>query len=78
MNIPKPYENRLREFRKEKGLRQLDVANKLGFKSTDRISKWEKGRSLPGVINLLKMAVLYDVAPHEIYLQVVKNIADQF
>lgn len=62
-NIP----NRLREFRKLKNLKQTDVAEKLGFKSVDRISKWEKGRQYPHVTNLIQLASLYGVHAEELY-----------
>lgn len=63
----KPIPNTLREHRIKAGLRQLDVAHKLGFVSTDRISKWEKGLTYPHVVNLFKLASLYGVQPHDLY-----------
>ena len=62
-NIP----NRIREFRKRNNLRQIDVAEKLGFKSTDRISRWEKGLQYPHVTNLLQLAKLFGVHAEEGY-----------
>lgn len=62
-----PIQNTLREHRMKAGLRQLDVASKLGFKSTDRISRWEKGLTYPHVVNLFKMAKIYKVRPDELY-----------
>ncbi|MBA3649799.1 MAG: helix-turn-helix transcriptional regulator [Chitinophagales bacterium] len=59
--------NKLREYRKHQGLRQLDVATKLGFSSTDRISKWERGLTYPHLLNLFKLCKLYNVYPHELY-----------
>lgn len=59
--------NTLREHRKRVGLRQSDVAKQLGFASSDRISRWEKGLSYPCVINLFKMAKLYGVSAEELY-----------
>jgi transcriptional regulator with XRE-family HTH domain len=57
----------LRHYRKQAGLRQVDVAAKLGFTSYDRISHWENGTAFPCVRNLFRLAVLYHVAPHELY-----------
>lgn len=59
--------NSLREKRLQAGMRQLDVAAKLGFCTTDRISKWEKGLAVPHIVNLFKLAALYGVLPHELY-----------
>lgn len=61
--------NALRHHRKLAGLRLVDVALKLGFSEygVDRISKWERGLAMPGVINLLKLAEIYQVRPEEFY-----------
>jgi transcriptional regulator with XRE-family HTH domain len=50
--------NRLKRFRKEKGLAQKDVARILGVKSSSMISRWERGASLPETLNVLKLAAL--------------------
>ncbi len=66
--------NNLKEFRTEVGLRQLDVACRLGFISTERISKWEKGLAFPSMFNLFKLAVIYNKLPHELYPEYFKNL----
>ena len=65
-NIP----NNLRECRKNAGLTQLEVAEKLGFKSTERISKWEKGVKYPNVANLFRIARIYRVNAEELYNEI--------
>lgn len=65
--------NNLRSFREAKGLRQVDVADKLGFTSADRLSYWKRGMSAPNIINLFRLAALYEVLPHEIYYNLAKN-----
>ena len=62
-NIP----NTLREHRLRKGLAQWDVAQHLGFRSTDRISRWENGIMYPHVMNLRRLAKLFGVAMEELY-----------
>ncbi len=59
--------NRLKEIRKSRGLTQWQVANHLGFKSIDRISKWEHGRQYPNVPNLIELAKLFGVHAEELY-----------
>jgi len=59
--------NTLREFRIKAGLTQQQIAEKLGFKSTDRICRWEKGQTYPHVVNLSKLAKLYGVKMEELY-----------
>ena len=65
--------NNLKEYRLRLGLKQSEVAEKLGMKSSDRISHWEKGVAMPSVINLFKLAKLYGVFPHELYEDSVEN-----
>jgi len=62
--------NKLKEYRVKAGLTQFDVMLKLGVRSTDRISKWEKGRKYPNVVNLLKLAKIYNVHPIELYPEI--------
>jgi transcriptional regulator with XRE-family HTH domain len=66
--------NMLRHYRKQAGLRQVDVAARLGFVSADRISHWEKGQSFPSVINLFKLSVIYKVSAEQLYRNVFNTI----
>ncbi len=70
-----PFPNRLRSARQNLNLRQLDVACKLGFCTTDRISRWEKGQGMPNVINLLKLAAIYQVPPQNLYPEIAEEIS---
>jgi transcriptional regulator with XRE-family HTH domain len=72
--IQKPIPNNLRSYREKAGLRQVDVAKRLGFTSYDRICHWEKGRMLPSLPNLLKLAVLYKVPIEKLYEEYLKEI----
>lgn len=62
-----PRLNALRFYRKQKGLSQGDVAGYLGFKSTDRISRWEKGIAYPHVLNAIKLENLYGASIKDFY-----------
>ena len=55
----------LQRLRKEKGLSQEDVAQKL-FVSRQSVSKWENGNAEPGVENLKALARLYGVTLDEL------------
>jgi transcriptional regulator with XRE-family HTH domain len=66
--------NNLKKYRNRLGLRQLDIACKLGFNSTAQLSHWEKGFAVPSLINLFKLAALYNVAPHELYPKLYNSI----
>ena len=52
----------LKEGRINKGLSQYDVAQRLGFKSMDRISRWESGKARPSIENLNKLINLYEIS----------------
>lgn len=57
--------NFLRELRKEKGLTQEELAEKLGI-SSKSISRWENGNTMPDLGILVELAELYDVDIKEI------------
>ena len=61
------YPNSLRKHRKNAGLRQHEVARALGLNTTERISKWENGHSIPALGSLFKLAMLYKVSPQELF-----------
>ena len=72
----KQIPNALREYRQKAGLRQLDVAEKLGFSTTDRISRWEQGLTFPHVVNLFKLSMLYKTTPQDLYGEVLSGISE--
>jgi transcriptional regulator with XRE-family HTH domain len=69
-----PIPNNLKSYRKQAELRQLDVADKLGFKSAERISKWEHGDAIPNIVNLFKLAGLYKTTVEELYGKFIEEI----
>jgi transcriptional regulator with XRE-family HTH domain len=76
MTTKQPIPNMLRHYRKQAGLRQVDVAAKLGFTSYDRISLWENGTAFPCVTNLFRLSALYQVPVHDLYgefFELIKN-----
>ncbi len=65
---PIQYPNSLRRYRKEAGLRQLDVARLIGLGgSTERISRWENGAADPNIDNLFHLLALYKATPRDLY-----------
>jgi len=75
MNEEHHFHNNLKVLRKQEGLRQIDVAERLGHTSADRISHWEKGLAVPGLVNLFKLSLIYKVAPQELYAELHSTIA---
>jgi transcriptional regulator with XRE-family HTH domain len=66
--------NRLRKYRKERGLKQKDVAKILGLKNCGMISRWEKGVCLPSLLNAFKLAGLYCVLVDALFFPLIRLI----
>ena len=69
--------NCLRKYRKTRGLKQKDVAEILGLKSTGMISRWEKGVCLPDTLNLLKLSVLYRTLVDALLIELVRILREE-
>ena len=57
--------NRLYELRKEKGLSQEELAEKLGV-SRQAVSKWERSEASPDTDNLIALAKIYNLSLDEL------------
>ena len=55
------FNNRLYQLRKQKGLSQEELANRLNV-SRQTVSKWEVGDSTPDMEKLVAMSDLFDVS----------------
>ena len=71
----KTYPNTLRQYRLKAGLRQMDVAKMLEADCMDRISRWENGLSVPSIVKLFSLAVIYKVSPQELFPELWQQIA---
>ena len=69
--------NKLLDLRSKKGIRQQDLADKLGMCVTDRISHWEKGTAIPSIINLFRLCAVHEVLPHELYPELFEKIVSE-
>lgn len=69
--------NKLKQLRNEKHLLQKHIADSFGMCVTDRISHWEKGTAIPSIVNLFRMAAIYQVLPHELYPELFKSITEE-
>jgi len=70
----KKIPNNLRKYRKAIGLKQKDVAKILDLKNSGMISRWEKGRCLPGMLNAFKLAGLYCVLVDALFFPLIRVI----
>ena len=59
------------------GYTQKDVALLLGFTTTERISKWEKGIMMPSTINLIKLSLIYHVFPTDLYYDLMSVLRNE-
>lgn len=66
--------NNLREYRKKCGYTQKQVAQILGFCTEDRICHWEKGKNVPGLVNLLRLSSLYRATPMQLYAELMMDV----
>jgi len=66
--------NSLRKYRKKRGLKQKDVAEILGLKSTSIISRWERGFVLPKPVNVFKLASLYRTITEALFSDLVRSV----
>lgn len=55
------FEEKIVELRKQKGLSQEELAEKLGV-SRQAVSRWELGQTLPDIPNLLQLCELFGVS----------------
>lgn len=73
----KTIPNNLKECRKACGLSQVEVAEKLGLESHNRISKWEYGRMYTHMVNLLKLSIIYGEIVEELYPELVSHLEQE-
>jgi transcriptional regulator with XRE-family HTH domain len=66
----------LRKYRKTRGLRQCDVAEILGLKSTGMISRWEKGTCLPDSMNMLKLSIIYRTMVDALFIDLIRILRE--
>ncbi|MDQ4123268.1 MAG: helix-turn-helix domain-containing protein [Acidobacteriota bacterium] len=61
------FNNRLWNARRKIGLEQKQVANLLGHKTSDQISRYERGTRLPNFKTALKLAIIYGTSLQELF-----------
>jgi len=65
--------NNLKRHRKIAGYLQKDVAFLLGHTSTNQLCRWEQGQAVPGILNLIKLSIIFRTLPHELYFDLFKE-----
>jgi transcriptional regulator with XRE-family HTH domain len=59
--------NTITEYRVKAGISQNELARRMGFKSNNRISRWENGLARPSSDNLLELASILNIDPRLLY-----------
>lgn len=70
--------NRLKKYRKLMNYSQKDIARILKLKSASIISRWENGASLPNVVNLFKLSILYRRLADQLYFELIQELRAEF
>lgn len=76
----------LRKLRTQAGLSQVDVSTKLGYRSNQFVSNWERGLSYPPMRSLFVLSNLYGIPAESLYgalekaivMDVTKNLKESF
>jgi len=69
--------NCLKKYRRTRGLKQQEVAEILGLKSTSMISRWERGVCLPRSPNIFKLAALYRTMVDALFIDQLRVLRDE-
>lgn len=64
--------------REELGLSQQQVADKFGLKEHTLVGRWERGVVLPNLVNVFKLAALYDTRPDFLFPKLMRGILVEF
>lgn len=70
--------NRLRKSRRARGHSQKMVKHILGIKSPNQVSRWEHGKAIPSLENLLLLYLLYQTPIEELYSDYLEELRPQF
>ena len=73
-NFRSAKSNQIRRYRKERHLRQRDVARLLGLKHANDLYRWETGQKLPSLTNALKLSAALQCPVELLFLDHFKQI----
>ena len=69
--------NRLRKYRRARGLKQREAARILGLADASSLSRWEHGVSLPSVMNMFRLAAMYRTLVDALYIDTLRAIREE-
>lgn len=65
----------LAQLRKQNGYSVRDIADYLGFESTQAVYKWQWGQCLPTVDNLFALSKLFNITINDILVESNRDVA---
>lgn len=66
-SIKETISKNISKFRKESGLSQKELAEKIGAKNLTTVSSWERGISSPDADTIIKLCELFHVSLNDLY-----------
>ena len=72
------FPNRLKVIRRNAGLTQQQVAKLLGHQNPITVCLWETEQAMPNGTNLIKLCILYDKTPQELYPEYYQRVERYF
>ena len=72
------YPNRLKVIRQNAGYTQQYVARILRHKNSNALCLWEREKVMPNGINLLKLCLLYNKTPRQLYPEYCEHLEQDF
>lgn len=68
----------LKVIRQNAGYSQLHVAKTLGHSNAVSLCAWENEQKMPNGTNLIKLCILYNKTPRELYPQYCEIIVEEY
>lgn len=59
---------RIRELRKEKGIKVIELSEFMGFSEPQAVYKWQRGETLPSVDNLFALSRILETSIEDILI----------
>ena len=63
--------------REATGLSQKEVADRLGYATSQFVSNWERGQAQPPVDILRKLCAIYKISPDEMFQHILSTKVEQ-
>jgi transcriptional regulator with XRE-family HTH domain len=69
--------NRLRKYRRARGITVGQAARIIGLANHSSLSRWEQGVRLPNVMNMFRLSALYRTLVDALYIDTLRTIREE-